>query len=152
MQIRPARKNEVSQLQKLNDEVFTDNQKYDPDLILDWAQSDKGKKYFTDLLNDPKNYCLVAEVDHKLIGYIAASPKIIDYRKSKYLEIENMGVSPAYRGQGIGSLLIKKCLAWTKSRGFQKIYVNAYFANLKGIAFYRKNGFSEIDLCLERKI
>ena len=41
--IRKARKNEVKKLQNLNDEIFIDNQKYDPDLKMDWSQSIEGK-------------------------------------------------------------------------------------------------------------
>ena len=150
--IKQAKKKEVKELQKLNDEVFIDNQKYDPDLIIDWAKSDKGKAYFTNLLNNPTACCLVAEDNKKLVGYIAATPKDFGYRKNRYLEIENMGVIPGYRSKGIGSQLIQKCLEWTKDKGFKKAYVNYYFANSQALEFYKKNGFSEIDISLERNI
>ncbi len=150
--IRPAKKNEVTKLQSLNQEVFIDNHKYDPDLVMDWAISKTGKEYFTKLLHDPTSYCLVAEDNEKLVGYIAARKKDFGYRKSKYLEIENMGVNPTYRSQGIGSQLMQKCLEWAKKQGYQKVYVNAYFANNKAITFYKQNGFSEIDVSLEREL
>lgn len=152
MFIRQANKDEVEILQILNNEVFIDNQKYDSDLDMNWARSEKGKKYFSKLLNDSNAFCLIAEDNKKLIGYIAARKKDISYRKSKYIEIENMGVIPEYRSKGIGSSLIKKCLTWAKEKGFQKIYVNSYFQNNKGIVFYKRNGFTEIDLSLEKTI
>ncbi len=94
--IRPARIDEVKTLQNLNDEVFIDNAKYDDDLQLDWAQSATGgKKYFNNLLSDENSICLLAEVDGKVVGYIAASPKVFSYRNSKYVEIGDMGVIPA---------------------------------------------------------
>ena len=55
---------EVADLQKLNDGVFVDNSKYDPDIDLDWAKGEKGKKYFTDLLNRKEAFCLIAELTH----------------------------------------------------------------------------------------
>lgn len=148
--IRAARKDEAKDLQDLNDEVFIDNQKYDNDLNMNWAKSIKGKTYFTNLLNNPNACCLIAEDNGKKVGYIAAVPKDIRYRKSKYIEIEDMGVIPQYRSKGIGTMLIDKCLKWAKSKGFQKAYVNSYFDNLKAIKFYKRNGFSEIDICLEK--
>lgn len=152
MVIRLARIDEVKDLQILNDEVFIDNQKYDSDLDMNWARSDKGREYFTKLLSNPNAFCLFAEENKKIVGYIAAAPKDISYRKSKYIEIENMGVIPEYRSKGIGAKLIQKCLEWAKSKGSQKVYVNSYFKNIKAISFYKKNGFSEIDVSLERVI
>ena len=150
--IRHVRKNEVGKLQNLNDEAFIDNPKYDPDLKMDWAHSEKGEKYFTKLVNNPNACCLVTEENSKLVGYIAAVEKRFDYRKSKYIEIENIGIIPAFRSKGIGSLLIKKCLEWARRKGFQKVYVNVYFQNQRAIKFYKKSGFSEIDISLERDI
>lgn len=93
--IRFARADEVKTLQDLNDEVFVDNHKYDPDLRMDWAQSeDGGKKYFTELLNDKNAICLIAEVENKPVGYLAANLKVISYRMSKCIELENMGGKP----------------------------------------------------------
>ena len=149
---RPARKDEVKKLQALNQEVFVDNQRYDPDLKMDWALGKEGEKYFTNLLNNPKACCLIAEVGKKPIGYIAAAPKLFSYRKSRYIEIENMGVIPSFHHKGIGTTLIRECLNWAKKRGFQKIYVNSYFANHRAINFYKKNGFLEIDISFEREI
>ena len=150
--IRPVRKDEIEDLQDLNDEVFIDNQKYDSDLDMIWAKSDKGKDYFTKLLNNPDYCCLIAEEDGRKVGYVAAGPKNISYRKSKYIEVENMGVIPEYRSRGIGTMLMEECLKWAKSKGFQKAYVNSYFNNQKAIEFYKRNGFSEIDLSLEKNL
>lgn len=129
-----------------------DNAKYDTDLDLNWAQSEKGKTYFTQLVNNSDALCLIAEDGDKKIGYLAASPKEIDYRNSKYFEIENMGVNPEYRSQGIGKLLMQKCFEWAKSRGFQKAFVTSYIQNTKAVDFYKSNGFEAIDISLERDL
>lgn len=152
MIIRHARKNEVKTLQNLNDEVFIDNYKYDPDLKRDWAQSEIGKDYFTGILNNPRAICLIAEENNKPVGYIAAAPKEVSYRLSKYIEIENMGICPNYRSKGIGSQLIEKCLKLAKEKGYQKAYVNSYFENSKAIKFYENRGFKKIDISLEKDI
>lgn len=150
--IRKARIDEIKKLQDLNDDAFSSNPEFDPDLILDWAQSDLGKSYFTNTINDPENLLLVAEDGDKLAGYIGASPKKIEYRKSKYLEIDNLGVAKTYRRKGIARMLMEKCIAWAKEHKYQKVYLTSYFRNVNGIAFYKKNGFSEINLSLEKKI
>lgn len=150
MTIRNVLPNEWQALQVLNNEVFVDNSAYDPDLVTDWAHSEAGEQYFKELVEDKDCLCLVAENEEgKLVGYIAAAPKPISYRKSKYLEIDNMGVIPAYRSQGVGTELIQACKAWAIERGYQKLIINSYAANAKAIRFYKKSGFSEIDISLE---
>lgn len=150
--IRLATKEEVQDLQNLNDEIFMDNAKYDSDLDLTWAQSEKGRTYFTELVNNDGALCLFAEDDGKKVGYLAASPKDIDYRKSKYFEIENMGVTPAYRSKGVGKLLMQRCFEWAKEKGFQKAFVTSYVQNIGAVNFYRSNGFVEIDISLEKDL
>lgn len=126
--IRFANIKDVETLQILNDEVFIDNAKYDPDLKMDWARSESGKKYFTQLVTRNDTLCIIAEHDSKSIGYLAAGPKEINFRNSKYAEIENMGVIPEYRSKGIGQMLIDKCVEWAKTNSYQKLFVISYAA------------------------
>lgn len=150
--IRQADKSEVSALQELNNEIFVNNPHYDPDLKLDWALSRNGQEYFSNLLEDSEAYCFIAEDDNRKVGYIAAATKKIDYRNSKYIEIENLGVVPEYQSKGIGKLLMEECLNWAKTKGYQRAYVNSYFENKGAINFYKKNGFQEIDISLEKAL
>jgi ribosomal protein S18 acetylase RimI-like enzyme len=153
IRIRTAKKTEWPKLQDLNNEVFIDNQKYDADLVRDWSHSKAGKKYFQELVDDPKSLCLVAEADSgELVGYLAASPKPISHRKSKYFEVDNMGVTPDHRSKGIGQKLMERCVKKAKERGYQKVYVNSYSSNAGAIKFYKKYGYSEIDISLELEI
>ncbi len=147
-----ASKDEIQNLQNLNDEVFLNNHKYDSDLKMDWAQSETGKKYFTDTLNNPDSICIIAKDRNRAVGYIEATPKEFGYRLSKYIEINNMGVTPDCRSKGVGSMLMKKLFELAKAKGFQKAYVNTYSDNVKAVAFYEKNGFAKIDVSLEKTI
>lgn len=152
VKFRLANINDVRILQELNQEVFVDNHQYDPDLIMDWALSEKGKQYFSNLVQDKQAYFCLAEVNNKPIGYIVGREKKFGYRKSRYFEIENMGVVPGFRSKGIGTLLIKQAKIWAKEQGYQKIFVNSYFNNRKAIEFYKRSGMKEIDLSLEGTI
>jgi ribosomal protein S18 acetylase RimI-like enzyme len=150
--IRRANPDEIQKLQDLNDDAFANNPQLDPDLKLDWAQSDTGKNYFTDTIANPKNILLVAEDQGMLVGYIAGSPKHYGHRRSRYIELDNLGVAQTYRRRGIASQLIEKFLEWAEEQGFQKVYLSSYFKNSQAITFYKEMGFSEIDLGMERTI
>lgn len=152
IKIRPVKKDEVEKLQKLNDEAFVNNCKYDSDFKRDWSQSLVGKNYFTDSINNPEAIFLVAEDNDILVGYIVAAPKEVSYRLSKYIEIENLGVSPSHHLKGVGTMLLEKVFNLAKERGFQRAYANSYWENTGAIKFYEKNGFKKIDVSLERDI
>ncbi|MPW14724.1 GNAT family N-acetyltransferase [Lactobacillus helveticus] len=59
----------------------------------------------------------------------------------KYLYLDDLKVSSAYRGQGIGSKLIAECMKNAKGEGMQGIYTIAQDNNLSACLFYPKNGF-----------
>jgi len=150
--IRSAGIKDIKDLQRLNQEAFLDNLSYDPDLAMDWAMSEKGREHFTKLFAPPDSACFVAEDLGVLVGYITLSEHVFDFRKSRCVEILDVGVSPSYQSKGIGSLLIQKARAWAKEKGYQKMYVSCYFTNTRGVAFYKRNGLTEIDLGLEMNL
>ena len=150
IEIRLGNKDDIEMLQSLNDDLFIDNKTYDSDLNMNWAKGEFGRKYFTQLVAREDSLCLIVEENTIPIGYLSASSKEIDYRNSKYAEIENMVVDAAYRSKGIGKLLIEKCIEWAKLNGYQKLFVTAYIANQGAINFYRNNGFVDIDISLEK--
>ena len=150
--IRLAEKSEIADLQTLNDAVFADSIQYDSDLKSDWEDDDGGKSYFTNLVNDSESLCLIAEDEGRRVGYLAAKPAEMNHRKSKYFEIDNMGVIPEYRSHGVGKMLMEKSFEWAKEKGYQKAFVNAYFKNHAAVNFYKKFGFEEMDINLERTL
>ena len=150
--IRNANPKDIKTLQVLNQEVFINNAQYDSDIKLNWAINKPGLDYFKELLAKNKSTCFIAEIDNTPIGYIAVREKNIPYRKSRYLEIENLGVVHKFRSKGFGIKLVEHVEKWAYENGYQKIYVNSYINNKRAISFYKKCGFSEIDLSLEKKI
>ncbi len=150
IKIRVAESEDWQSIQKLNSEVFQNDKDNDPDMDLDWPYTEQGIKYYQNLANGTYGHCLIAEVDSAPIGYVALSIKDFGYRKSKYVEVENIGVSPEYRSQGIGEKLMIASAEWAKSEGADRLYVEAFWGNSKAIKYYKNNGFVEIGVELEK--
>lgn len=152
IKLRTANSDDIKLLQQLNNELFIDNYKYDNDLVMDWAMGVRGKNYFSRIVKNKRAFCCIAEINGKAVGYISCIPKEISYRKSRYFEIDNLGVVPDYQSKGIGTLLINKAKEWAKKKGYQRLFVISYFKNIRAIAFYKRNGLEEIDVSLETEI
>lgn len=152
MQIRKVRPDEWEQLRDLNVAVMEKNPEYDEDLIVDFAHTPRGERFFQEAIEREDGVCLVAEIDGRFIGYVSGGHKDIPYRKSKYFEIGNFGVLAEVKGKGVAKKLLDTITAWAKDQGYQKIYIECYAKNQEALSFYRKHGYGEIDVSLEREI
>ena len=59
----------------------------------------------------------------------------------RYLYLDDLKVSRAYRGQGIGGRLIEACMKEAAGRGRQGVYTIAQDNNLLACRFYLRHGF-----------
>ncbi len=139
-------------IQKLNNYVFESDKDHDDDLNMMWPFSKNGIDYYKKLANGKYGKCFIAYLGKIPVGYVALSKKDFGYRKSKYVEIENIGVVPEYRSQGIGKILMEKTVEWAKNQKATKLYVSAYWGNKKAINYYKKNGFYETGVELDKKL
>ena len=153
MLIRPANVKDIESIRILNTSIMEKvNQACDTDLVPYFAQTEAGKHYFIEALERKDGCFFVAEDNNALVGYVNGGTKEVLYRKSKYFEIENLGVSPDYKRSGIGTQLLETITNWAKDHGYQKIYLESYIKNSQAIAFYKKHGYQEIDISLEKNI
>lgn len=152
MTIRPARITELDKIRKLNTRIFVKNAKYDKDIIPRFAETKVGEKYFCEAINREDGCFLVAEKDGELVGYVNGKALDILYRKSRYFEIENLGVLPEMKRQRLGTKLLEEVTKWAEENSFQKIYVESYAKNKEALAFYRMHGYKDIDISLEKSI
>ena len=63
-----------------------------------------------------------------------------------------MLVLKEYRGQGIGTKLVKSFIAWCKLKKVGRVRVVASAQNIAAIGFYRQNKFKDYSLILESNI
>lgn len=96
--------------------------------------ADKMRPAFEARVEDPDRLFLVADAG-RVVGALKA-----DFVLRGVLEI-GMELVPEWRGRGVGSALMDRCIAWAKGRDAHKIMLEVWPHNAAAIALYEKFGF-----------
>jgi GNAT superfamily N-acetyltransferase len=150
--IRKATLEDLKIIQELNHKLFIlEKEEFDDTLITDWPLSTYGEEYFkTAIEND---IVLVSIIDDKIVGYIVGSLNTEGtYNNMKQAELNNMYVCEEYRSIGIGTKLFNQLKTICIQNDIQEIKVVADYKNIKGINFYKNNGFEEAEITLKQKL
>lgn len=91
---------------------------------------------FWDALALPDTVFLVAEEEHRILGYIGM------YLSIDEGEITNVAVAPDARRQGVGQELLLQIKREAKQRAVGRLVLEVRTSNEGAIALYEKNGFS----------
>jgi len=86
-----------------------------------------------------RGHCLVAEIDERIIGFLAAEPF------GRELHIWEMDVHPEMQGQGIGAILLRACLIDAGNAGLRAVTLTTFRDLPWNGPFYRRVGFVEVD-------
>jgi len=151
--IKPATLANLEDIIKLNHMLcIEEHREYDNTINSDFSISKEGRKYFKERIK--KECALIAIYKGGAIGYLVGA--IIEpqsYRNPSIIaEVENMYILEPCRNLGIGDMLMDEFEIWAKSKNANFLRVVATVQNTKGINFYRKNGFNDLDLTLEKKL
>lgn len=119
--------------------------KYFYELNIEWR-----KTYFyveehdEEILSNPKEFIidpggiiLFAQYDSKIVETVALMPVAED----KCFELIKMVVSPDYRGNKIGQIILENCINKAKEIGLDKLILYSNRVLKNAIHIYKKNGF-----------
>ncbi len=131
-----------------------ENKEFDETVNPDYPLTPRGEEGFKANIGSGGALTLVAEVGGKIAGYLTGGPvKVEDYRTVKNLyELWSVWIEDDCRGKGMGKALLRKFEEWSKQRGAVRMKVEASAANKRAIDFYRKEGFHDYDLVLEKDL
>ncbi|MFA6188435.1 MAG: GNAT family N-acetyltransferase [Sulfuricurvum sp.] len=134
MKIRYACSDDISAMTNLLCELFA----IEDDFIIDLEKQSRG---LTFLLDTPGAIVLVAQEDDCVIG-MASVQTLISTAMGEYVGlIEDVVVNEAYRGRGIGKLLLEALIAESEKLGLKRLALGADHRNYNALAFYQKQGF-----------
>ena len=117
-------------------------------LNLQWLQQyNLTEAYDLEIINDPKRTILdnggfiyLARESGKIIG----TAGIANEGHSIY-ELVKMAVEPAFRGKGIGKMLLDRCLAKARELSAKKIFLYSNSQLTTAIEMYKQYGFLHVD-------
>ncbi|HZW82699.1 MAG TPA: GNAT family N-acetyltransferase [Candidatus Deferrimicrobium sp.] len=87
-----------------------------------------------------KNAYIVATMDSQIIGFILLVRG--NLKSTKHLADFGMSILPAYREQGIGTMLVEEAINWAEHWKVEKLYCCTFHTNQRAIKLYEKLGFS----------
>lgn len=108
--------------------------------LIDSEFSKYAKKH--DVVCDYNDFCFVAKDGDKVMGIIAG------HSYYKEVQVTDLIVLEAYRGQDIGSVLVRKVEEEFKGKRFEHINLTTY--GFQALEFYKKLGF-DVEYTRENK-
>lgn len=85
-------------------------------------------------MNRPTSLALVAISENEVVGYAVAWPE-------QEVHVANIAVTPEFRQQGIGRLLLERIEEFGRQAGARSVYLEVRKSNSRARAFYRRLGF-----------
>lgn len=153
MKIQEASIKDLDKIIKLNGMLFDyEKERFEKDLDLNWPK--RNKAYFKKSITKRDQLALIVIENGKIIGYLIGEiRKLAKYREiNEIAELDSMFLIKEYIGKGIGSELCNWFLEWARKKGVKIARVSASSENIISIACYKKLGFQNYRLMLEKKL
>lgn len=123
---------DIAPVYHLGEDVFTSD--LYPYLYRTWDEWEVIGLYNTD-----PEYCLVAEIDEQLAGFVLGT--IINKATWTYGYIMWLGVNPRFQRRGVGDKLVDKLVERMIEDGVRFMLVDTDPANIPAVKFFTRKGF-----------
>lgn len=152
MKIEVPTINDYEQVNDLACQVHELHVNWRPDLFLPTKEA-IAKERFVNLIEEKSIF--VVKIEDKIVGYVTfciveKENPILRFRKQ--LSIDDMCVDNKYRGQGIGSSLLKFIEKYAKEANCTDIYLTVNEENTNAIKTYEKFGMKVKNIAYSKEI
>lgn len=152
MKIEVPTINDYEQVNDLACQVHELHVNWRPDLFLSTKEA-IAKERFVNLIEEKSIF--VVKIEDKIVGYVTfciveKENPILRFRKQ--LSIDDMCVDNKYRGQGIGSSLLKFIEKYAKEANCTDIYLTVNEENTNAIKTYEKFGMKVKNIAYSKEI
>jgi ribosomal protein S18 acetylase RimI-like enzyme len=105
-------------------------------LLLDADPSEKQIRCYL-----PISHLFGLFIENQIRGVLVITPM-----KQQELEIKNLAIDAAFRGQGFGKMLIRFAIDFARSEGCKAIWIGTANSSVFQLALYQKMGFELHDI------
>jgi GNAT superfamily N-acetyltransferase len=144
--IRLANTNDVARCAELLGILLSQEREFNPDPVL----QRKGLEMI--IRNPDAGFVLVCEIDGIIQGMVLILFTISTVLGSKVAILEDMIVSPDFRGKGLGTRLVKQAIESSIDKGCGRITLLTDHDNSVAHRFYSKCGFTKSDMVAFRML
>lgn len=99
-------------------------------------------QYYLHNIANPEYYYLLAVEGDRPVGYLSCHGQLLLHHLNYVYEIQELYVDSAYRGKGIGRLLIERLRELLKDKDYDMLEVACGFKRPESHIFYEQVGFS----------
>lgn len=135
LNVREMEIDDISHVFHLGEQIFTSQEA--PTLYRTWDEYE-----VTSLFNSDNEYCLVAEIDEKIVGFALGTTVSKKRSAWKYGYLVWLGVLPTYQRQGIADSLFDKLAERMIEDGVRIFMVDTEANEGAAFKFFKKKGFS----------
>jgi ribosomal protein S18 acetylase RimI-like enzyme len=139
----------------------TELNRFEADISPDRDPSEQaGKDHFEYLCGEISSlggFCLVAELEEQLLGFLLAAPDtmpgfIVKPEYRTYGEIYDLYVVPEARGKGLARKLIDEAVDRFRKMGLRQVGLFALAGNTNAIRIYERMGFEHYEVFMRENI
>jgi ribosomal protein S18 acetylase RimI-like enzyme len=134
VEIREMEVDDIAPVFHLGEEIFTSDTV--PTLYRTWDEFE-----VTSLFNEDPEFCLVAEVEKMIVGFILGTTVTKTKSAWKYGYVVWLGVVPEWQRGGLGSRLFDKLAEKMIDDGVRIFMVDTEANNTPALEFFKKKGF-----------
>ncbi len=138
IRIRPVRGEELDELARLYMRAYRGLERYGE------PSQEEAEAYLGWLYTGCPEGFLVAELDGKPVGFVAANPSWQSRDRGEVLEVHELVVAPEFRGRGIARALMEEALRLGRARGRKWACLWVGEGNTVARGWYERLGFREV--------
>lgn len=151
--IREYAESDFEGLKKLIAELQDALRKLEPEIVSSGARvGDSYSRYLLARVRDQRGRIFIAETGGTAVGVLVCFVLKEPDEDIENLYISDLSVTESFRNRGIGARLLGRAETYAKELGLRYVRINSLVLNEGAARLYRKSGFKDSLIVLQKKL